>query len=90
MHPLIGVILSGLLTYDLITYQQRKIGTIGWNRWWLFLYDNLIDGRVVYDDIMKATNDFRVVYGNVYKATLQTNNVVAVKKFHSSSENVDR
>ncbi|CAH1413981.1 unnamed protein product [Lactuca virosa] len=54
------------------------------------------DGGVVYDDILKATNDFDEAYsigtggyGTVYKAVLQPNNVVAVKKLHSSSENVD-
>ncbi|CAH1413894.1 unnamed protein product [Lactuca virosa] len=54
------------------------------------------DGAVVYDDILKATDNFDEAYsigtggyGTVYKAELQPNNVVAVKKLHSGSENVD-
>ncbi|CAH1430649.1 unnamed protein product [Lactuca virosa] len=54
------------------------------------------DGKIVYDDILKATNDFDEAYcigvggyGTVYKAELQPKNVVAVKKLHLSSENVD-
>ncbi|KAL7608335.1 hypothetical protein Lser_V15G11877 [Lactuca serriola] len=54
------------------------------------------DGGVVYDDILKAMNDFDEAYSigtgghvTVYKAELQPNKVLAVKKLHSSSENVD-
>ncbi|XP_023771646.1 MDIS1-interacting receptor like kinase 2-like [Lactuca sativa] len=54
------------------------------------------DGGVVYDDILKATNNFDEAYsigtggyGTVYKAELQPNNMVAVKKLHPSSEDVD-
>ncbi|KAF5755476.1 putative protein kinase RLK-Pelle-LRR-XI-1 family [Helianthus annuus] len=51
------------------------------------------DGRAVYDEILKVTNDFNDAYcigtggyGSVYKAELQPNNItVAVKKIHSSS-----
>ncbi|KAL7610555.1 hypothetical protein Lser_V15G11888 [Lactuca serriola] len=54
------------------------------------------DGGVVYDDILKAMNDFDEAYSigtgghvTVYKAELQPNKVLALKKLHSSSENVD-
>ncbi|KAL7609181.1 hypothetical protein Lser_V15G11891 [Lactuca serriola] len=50
------------------------------------------DGGVVYDDILKAMNDFDEAYSigtgghvTVYKAELQPNKVLAVKKLHSSS-----
>ncbi|CAI9276129.1 unnamed protein product [Lactuca saligna] len=55
-----------------------------------------LQGNPVYDDILKATNNFDDTYsigtggyGTVYKAVLQPNNMVAVKKLRSSSENVD-
>ncbi|GKF11416.1 MDIS1-interacting receptor like kinase 2-like protein, partial [Tanacetum coccineum] len=54
------------------------------------------DGQAMYDEIIKVTNDFDDAYcigvggyGTVYKAELQPNNFVAVKKLHSSSENDD-
>ncbi|KAK3033897.1 hypothetical protein RJ639_033532 [Escallonia herrerae] len=55
------------------------------------------DGRAMYDDIVKATNDFNATYcigkggsGNVYKAKLQSLDIVAVKKLHSLPELADR
>ncbi|KAL7609482.1 hypothetical protein Lser_V15G11910 [Lactuca serriola] len=99
MLPLIGVVLVCLFTYGLIAYRQRskksprkpldeESGD--------YFHITSFDGKVVYDDILKATNDFNEAYcigtggyGIVYKAKLQTDNVVAVKKLHSSSENVD-
>ncbi|GKD38427.1 MDIS1-interacting receptor like kinase 2-like protein [Tanacetum coccineum] len=54
------------------------------------------DGQAMYDEIINVTNDFDDAYcigiggyGTVYKAELQPNNLVAVKKLHSSSENGD-
>ncbi|CAK9186433.1 unnamed protein product [Ilex paraguariensis] len=54
------------------------------------------DGRALYDEILKSTNDFDAThcigqggYGVVYKANLPPANVVAVKKLHPSSEMVD-
>ncbi|GJZ09211.1 MDIS1-interacting receptor like kinase 2-like protein [Tanacetum coccineum] len=54
------------------------------------------DGRAMHDEIVKATNEFDDAYcigtgghGVVYKAKLQLNNIVAVKKLHSASEKVD-
>nr|XP_011463522.1 PREDICTED: probable LRR receptor-like serine/threonine-protein kinase At4g08850 [Fragaria vesca subsp. vesca] len=47
------------------------------------------DGRRMYDEIIKATNDFDAVYcigkggsGSVYKAKLPSGDIVAVKKLH--------
>ncbi|XXG61947.1 hypothetical protein AAC387_Pa05g0420 [Persea americana] len=47
------------------------------------------DGRIVYDDIIQATENFNNKYcigtgafGNIYKVELSTGQVVAVKKFH--------
>ncbi|CAH1434553.1 unnamed protein product [Lactuca virosa] len=99
MLPLIGVILLGLYVCGLIVYRKQMIHSPqnpfdeeGGDH---FSITNF-DGGVVYDDIMKATNDFDEAYcigtggyGAVYKAELQPNNVVAVKKLHSSSGNVD-
>ncbi|KAK2967350.1 hypothetical protein RJ640_027877 [Escallonia rubra] len=55
------------------------------------------EGRAMYDDIVKATNDFDATYcigkggfGNVYKAKLQSLDIVAVKKLHSLPELADR
>ncbi|KAL9409089.1 hypothetical protein AB3S75_047470 [Citrus x aurantiifolia] len=48
------------------------------------------EGKLVYDEIVRATNDFDEEYcigngghGSVYRAELQSGEVVAVKKFHS-------
>ncbi|XP_058187990.1 probable leucine-rich repeat receptor-like protein kinase At1g35710 [Rhododendron vialii] len=47
------------------------------------------DGRIAYEDIIKATNDFDIRYcigtggyGSVYRAQLPSGKVVALKKFH--------
>ncbi|XP_043691895.1 MDIS1-interacting receptor like kinase 2-like [Telopea speciosissima] len=47
------------------------------------------DGKIAYEDIIKATEDFDAKYcigngnsGSVYKAVLPTGHVVALKKFH--------
>ncbi|XP_038691935.1 MDIS1-interacting receptor like kinase 2-like isoform X2 [Tripterygium wilfordii] len=51
------------------------------------------DGRIMYEEIIKATNDFDATYrigrggfGIVYKAELPSAGIVAVKKFHSSGD----
>ncbi|GAY66617.1 hypothetical protein CUMW_250200 [Citrus unshiu] len=48
------------------------------------------EGKLVYDEIVRATNDFDAQYcigngghGSVYRAELPSGEVVAVKKFHS-------
>ncbi|KAL7608071.1 hypothetical protein Lser_V15G11902 [Lactuca serriola] len=99
MLPLIGVILLGLYVCGLIVYRKQMIHSpqnpFDEEGGYHFSITNF-DGGVVYDDILKATNDFDEAYcigtggyGAVYKAELQPNNVVAVKKLHSSSGNVD-
>ncbi|KAM7511364.1 hypothetical protein LguiB_010239 [Lonicera macranthoides] len=47
------------------------------------------DGRIAYEDILKATNDFDIRYcigtggyGSVYKAQLPSGKVIALKKLH--------
>nr|KAJ0219100.1 hypothetical protein LSAT_V11C300124170 [Lactuca sativa] len=98
--PLIGVVLLGLFMYGLVAYRQQKNKPpqkpLEEENVDYFSITSF-DGRVVYDEILKATNDFNEAYcigtggyGIVYKAELQPNNVVAVKKLHSSYENVDR
>ncbi|CAK9154254.1 unnamed protein product [Ilex paraguariensis] len=54
------------------------------------------DGRAMYDEILRSTNDFDATYcigqggyGTVYKATLPLDKIVAVKKLHSLSEMED-
>ncbi|KAH9782778.1 MDIS1-interacting receptor like kinase 2 [Citrus sinensis] len=49
------------------------------------------EGKLVYDEIVRATNDFDAEYcigngghGSVYRAELPSGEVLAVKKFHSS------
>ncbi|GMP46266.1 hypothetical protein CsSME_00014488 [Camellia sinensis var. sinensis] len=58
---------------------------------------SIFDGRAMYNDIVKATNDFDATYcigkggyGTVYKAKLPSANIVAVKKLHPLSERADR
>ncbi|XP_023757678.1 MDIS1-interacting receptor like kinase 2 [Lactuca sativa] len=99
MLPLIGAILLGFFMCGLIAYRKRKrhspqkpLDKEGGD----YFSITSFDGGVAYDDILKATNDFDEAYsigtggyGTVYKAELQPNNVLAVKKLHSSSENVD-
>ncbi|KAK9019808.1 hypothetical protein V6N11_054316 [Hibiscus sabdariffa] len=53
------------------------------------------NGRILHDSIIEATEDFRSDYcigmggyGAVYKATLPTGQVVAVKKLHQSEESL--
>ncbi|KAG5527461.1 hypothetical protein RHGRI_028377 [Rhododendron griersonianum] len=53
------------------------------------------DGRIAYEDIIKATNDFDIKhcvgtggYGRVYKAQLPSGKVVALKKLHLGSRGV--
>nr|XP_040254392.1 MDIS1-interacting receptor like kinase 2-like [Aegilops tauschii subsp. strangulata] len=54
------------------------------------------DGRLAFDDIVRATEDFDdkyIVgtggYGKVYKAQLQDGKLVAVKKLHQTEEELD-
>ncbi|KAI3869277.1 hypothetical protein MKW92_010613 [Papaver armeniacum] len=53
------------------------------------------DGKIVFEDIIEATEDFDTKYcvgsggyGSVYKAELSTGQVVAVKKLHSSDSEI--
>ncbi|GJX39449.1 MDIS1-interacting receptor like kinase 2-like protein [Tanacetum coccineum] len=94
--PLFAALLLGLFMCGLIAYRRRKrtspqqpSGEEGRK----FFSITSFDGQAMYDEIIKATNDFDDAccigtggYGTVYKAVLQPNNVVAVKKLHSSSE----
>ncbi|CAH1413893.1 unnamed protein product [Lactuca virosa] len=97
--PLIGAVLLGVFMYGLIAYQQQKNKSpqkTSDEESGDYFSITCFDGKVVYAEILKATNDFDEAYcigtggyGTVYKAELQPDNVVAVKKLHSSSENVD-
>ncbi|RZC51423.1 hypothetical protein C5167_019851, partial [Papaver somniferum] len=55
------------------------------------------DGKLVFEDIIEATEDFDAKYcigvggyGSVYKAEISTGQVVAVKKLHSSNEGSEK
>ncbi|KAJ4945345.1 hypothetical protein NE237_014231 [Protea cynaroides] len=55
------------------------------------------DGRIVHENIIEATENFddkhcigKGGYGNVYKATLSTGQLVVVKKLHPLQEDADR
>ncbi|CDP20273.1 unnamed protein product [Coffea canephora] len=58
---------------------------------------SIFDGREMYKQILKATEDFNATfcigeggYGSVYKVKLPSADVVAVKRLHHSSEMTDR
>ncbi|XP_023771681.1 MDIS1-interacting receptor like kinase 2-like [Lactuca sativa] len=99
MLPLIGAILLGFFMCGLIVYRKQKSHSPQKpldNKGGDYFSITSFDGGVAYDDILKATENFDEAYaigtggyGTVYKAQLQPNNVVAVKKLHSGSENVD-
>ncbi|PWA90724.1 leucine-rich repeat receptor-like protein kinase family protein [Artemisia annua] len=97
--PLFAALVLGLFMCGLIAYRRRKriypqkpSGEEGGKIFSITSFD----GQAMYDEIIKVTNDFDDAYcigmggyGTVYKAELQPNNLVAVKKLHSSSENDD-
>ncbi|CAH1441111.1 unnamed protein product [Lactuca virosa] len=100
MLPLLGAALLGFFMCRLIAYQQqkKKVPQKGLDEEsGDYFFIKSLGGRVVYDDILMGTNNFNEAYcigtggyGIVYKVELKPNNVVAVKKLHSSPENVDR
>ncbi|KAL7262633.1 hypothetical protein ACSBR1_000902 [Camellia fascicularis] len=58
---------------------------------------SILDGRTMYNDIVKATKDFDATYcigkgryGIVYKGKLQSANIVAMNKHHPLSKKADR
>ncbi|GKB25016.1 MDIS1-interacting receptor like kinase 2-like protein [Tanacetum coccineum] len=62
-----------------------------------FFSISTFSGRETYNDILKVTEGFNEAFcigkgrcGSVYKAKLTSNEIVAVKKLHSSSDMVDR
>ncbi|KAI3843495.1 hypothetical protein MKX03_008368 [Papaver bracteatum] len=68
---------------------QATVSNTGRNLFSIWNYD----GKIVFEDIIEATEDFDAKYcigtggyGSVYKAELSTGQVVAVKKLHSSDE----
>ncbi|XP_026439290.1 MDIS1-interacting receptor like kinase 2-like [Papaver somniferum] len=68
---------------------QARVTNIGSNLFSVWNYD----GKIVFEDIIEATEDFDTKYcigaggyGSVYKAELSTGQVVAVKKLHPSDE----
>ena len=65
--------------------QSMSRGAKNWDLFSIWNYD----GKIAYDDIIKATKDFDIKYcigtgsyGSVYKAQLPSGNVVALKKLH--------
>ncbi|CAH1413969.1 unnamed protein product [Lactuca virosa] len=86
--------MSGLIAYrkEKRHYPQKPLDKEGSD----YFSITSFDAGLVYDDILKAMDNFDEAYaigtggyGTLYKAELQPNTVVAVKKLHSSSENVD-
>ncbi|XP_020180246.1 uncharacterized protein [Aegilops tauschii subsp. strangulata] len=68
-----------------VTPEARELFSV-WN----------FDGRLAFDDIVRATEDFDDKYiigtggyGKVYKAELQDGQLVAVKKLHQTEEELD-
>nr|KAJ0218967.1 hypothetical protein LSAT_V11C300128690 [Lactuca sativa] len=99
IFTLIGAIVLCLFTYGLIAYRKQKkmssLKSLDEKSGDYFTITSF-NGKLAYNDILKVTNDFDDAYcigtggyGTVYKAELQPTNVVAVKKLHVSSDNVD-
>ncbi|KAJ9547294.1 hypothetical protein OSB04_019837, partial [Centaurea solstitialis] len=93
--PLLVALLLGLFMCGLIGYRRKRNispqkpldqeGNCD------FFSISSFDGHAMYDEILKSTDEFddaycigRGGYGIVYKAKLESNNIVAVKKLHSS------
>ncbi|XP_010920376.2 MDIS1-interacting receptor like kinase 2-like [Elaeis guineensis] len=92
---------------DLCGKMKVSVGGFGFSKWRLKRFniinsqvsseDRLLecnyDGRIVYKDIIDASENFDdkyciavAGYGTVYKAQLQNGQVLAVKKFHRSED----
>ncbi|XP_038691933.1 MDIS1-interacting receptor like kinase 2-like [Tripterygium wilfordii] len=96
--PLLGAL---LLVYAVagifIIKRKRKINpqaeeSIAYNKC-LSWISSAFDGRIMYKEIIEATNDFDATYrigrggfGTVYKAELPSAGTMAVKKFHSPGD----
>ncbi|XP_037445765.1 MDIS1-interacting receptor like kinase 2-like isoform X2 [Triticum dicoccoides] len=87
----VGIVVIIMLTckkrkpQESVTVEARDLFSV-WN----------FDGRLAFDDIVRATEDFDDKYiigtggyGKVYKAQLQDGQLVAVKKLHRTEEELD-
>ncbi|THG11227.1 hypothetical protein TEA_011253 [Camellia sinensis var. sinensis] len=87
-----------LVCFDLVCSASSNIGLMSCSIVSVLICSDLlgcfdlicsVDGRIAYEDIIKATNNFHIkyfirisIYGSVYKARLPCGKVVALKKLH--------
>ncbi|KAH9782079.1 MDIS1-interacting receptor like kinase 2 [Citrus sinensis] len=94
VFPVLGALFVSMALIAIFILRKRKSDSgdrqsSNQNPKGLFFILNF-EGKLVYDEIVRATNDFDAEYcigngghGSVYRAELPSGEVVAVKKFHS-------
>ncbi|GJV81960.1 MDIS1-interacting receptor like kinase 2-like protein [Tanacetum coccineum] len=96
--PLFGALLLGGLTGVVALYSRRsKKMSSTQPKDEDFFSISTFNGREIYHEILKVTEEFKEVYcigkggcGSVYKASLASGDIVAVKRLHPSSEVINR
>ncbi|GLT40888.1 hypothetical protein SLA2020_149890 [Shorea laevis] len=88
----LGIFFSSRRTRDSLEKQQSGLN----NRKLLSISAIDFDGRFLYEEIINSTKDFSSMYcigkgrsGSVYRAKLSSGDTVAVKKFHSLSNDIE-
>uniref|UniRef100_A0A452XIV5 non-specific serine/threonine protein kinase n=1 Tax=Aegilops tauschii subsp. strangulata TaxID=200361 RepID=A0A452XIV5_AEGTS len=88
-------IVAGIVVLIILSRNKRKPQGVTAEARDLFSVWNF-DGRLAFDDIVRATEDFDDKYiigtggyGKVYKSQLQDGQLVAVKKLHQTEEELD-
>ncbi|GKF18435.1 MDIS1-interacting receptor like kinase 2-like protein [Tanacetum coccineum] len=95
--PLFGALLLGGLTGMLALYSRRsKKMSLTQPKDEDFFSISTFNGREIYHEILKVTEEFNEAYcigkggcGSVYKASLASGDIVAVKRLHSSAEEIN-
>ncbi|XP_043708316.1 MDIS1-interacting receptor like kinase 2-like isoform X2 [Telopea speciosissima] len=92
---LLSILIGIAWVFQRKSKKKIEMGQTGIDQGDLFAICNY-DGRIVYENIIEATENFddrhcigSGGFGSVYKATLSTGQVVAVKKLHTLQEDAD-